>query len=280
VVVTGAGAVLEAPADPAPFLRVRKNRKFMGVQDDLAVVAAGRALEQAGLLGVPLGERAGLYLAVGAIPFEREHVELLLRSSLVEGRFSMARFSTEAFAALNPLLTFRCLSNMPAFHVSLSFDLRGPYFVSYPGPGQLYLALDEAVAALLAGSVDVALLAGVAHQRNFLVEHHHARLEPPVPPERLRDAGACLVLERASHAGARPRARLLAHGVAYRPHHPFEAAPPVPEEEPGLGAGELGPAALPALVAQRLAAGPLPAVLSHTVRARDGIRGSSTWGPP
>ena len=65
VVLTGLGHVLGAPCDPRPFLRVRKNRKFMGLQDDLAVVAAGRALESAGLADATLGERAGLNLAVG-----------------------------------------------------------------------------------------------------------------------------------------------------------------------------------------------------------------------
>ena len=44
----------------------------MGPQEALAVVAAGRALESAGLAGKALGERAGLYLAVGYIPFEAQ----------------------------------------------------------------------------------------------------------------------------------------------------------------------------------------------------------------
>src|SRR5216683_2228045 len=80
------------------------------------------SLESAGRGGQALGERAGLYMAVGSIPFEREHTDLLLRRSIdPDGRVSMARFSTDAFGALNPLLTFRCLSNMPAFHVSVNF---------------------------------------------------------------------------------------------------------------------------------------------------------------
>src|SRR5688572_18456204 len=155
VVVTGAGHVIGLPCDASPWLRVLKNRKFMGPQDDLAVAAAGRALESAGRGGVALGERAGLFMAVGYIPFERDQLSLLLENSTdPTGGFSMARFSTAAFAALKPLLTFRCLSNMPAFHVSLNFDLQGPYFVTYPGPGQMYVALQEAVEALSTRQVD------------------------------------------------------------------------------------------------------------------------------
>ena len=38
--------------------------------------------------------------------------------------------------------------------------------VNYPGPGQFYLALEAAAAALADGTIDVALVGGVAHQRN------------------------------------------------------------------------------------------------------------------
>ena len=79
-VVTGIGAVHDA-GDPAPFLRLRKLRKFMGRQDDLAVVAAGRALASASL-AAPLGERCGLFLTVGYIPFEADDIARLLDASL------------------------------------------------------------------------------------------------------------------------------------------------------------------------------------------------------
>lgn len=272
VVVTGAGHVLGASADPTPWLKVRKNRKFMGVQDALAVAAAGRALDAAGLGGAPLGERTGLYATVGYIPFEQVHTDLLLQNSVdADGKISMARFSTDAFAALNPLLTFQCLSNMPAFHISVNFDLQGPYAVTYPGAGQLYLALEEAVAALSERVIDRALLVGVAHQRNALVEHHFARLVPPVPADRLADAAGCLVLERAADAGGRARARLERLLLSYEPAEAAAADERVdglPVEE------ELGPASLPLRLSDRR--GP---TLRHEVFTRDGIRAASTWGP-
>jgi hypothetical protein len=277
VVVTGAGHVLGAPCDPAPWLKVRKNRKFMGVQDDLAVVATGRALRAAGLEGASLGERAGVYMAVGYVPFEREHLDLLLESSVdADGRISPLRFSRDAFAALNPLLTFRCLSNIPAFHVSVNFDVQGPYFVSYPGAGQLYVALEEAVAAVREGQVDVALVCGVAHQRNALVEHHFSRVEPPIAADRLLDGAGCLVLERAGRAGPRARARLCALQVSYTPAHPFEETVVAAECVSGaaLPDGLLGPASLPVLVSAGLGA-----ELHHEVHTADGLHGASTWGP-
>jgi hypothetical protein len=233
VVVTGLGHVVvgpgDAPCDPMPYLKVKKLRKYMGVQDDLAVVAAAKALESAGLLARSasegLGEGTGLYLAVGYIPFEQSDLDPLLAASLdADGNFSMEAFSTAGFRAVNGLLTFRCLPNMPAYHVSANFDIQGPYFVTYPGPGQFYIALEEALIALEEGSIDVALVGGVAHQRNFLVESHFARIDQPIPPERLLDAAGFLVLENTRHAtrrGAAKRGRRELRSGFYVAHAPF-----------------------------------------------------------
>jgi hypothetical protein len=165
---------------------------------------------------------------------------------------------------------------MPAFHVSLNFDLQGPYFVTYPGPGQMYLALEEAVGALQARWVDVALVCGVAHQRNALVEHHFSRLDPPVSRESLVDAAGCLVLERAADAQGRARLRLLSLAIEYNPTHPFEETTAFVEQGEGaaLPEGRLGPASLPVLLS--LGAG---RVLRHEVATSDGFRAHSAWGP-
>ena len=119
----------------------------MGRQDELAVVAAARRSQAAGLCA------ARARRALRALPRGRATSRSSERRSRSARRCvdrrrrgsRWQRFSTDAFSALNPLLTFRCLPNMPAFHVSLNFDIQGPYFVSYPGIGQFYLALEEAV---------------------------------------------------------------------------------------------------------------------------------------
>ena len=269
IVVTGLGHVVLAPCDPTPYLKVRKNRKFMGVQDDLAVVAAGQAAASAGL-GNALGERAGLYLSVGYLPFEQADVDVLFENSVDERGFSMQRFSSQAYDAVNPLLTFRCLSNMPAFHISVNLDIQGPYFVTYPGPGQFYLALEEACVALASGSIDIAFLGGIAYQQNFLVRHHFARID--LPAGRLLDAAGCVVLETATHAaarGARVRGRLLSYELSFHPRNTFEEAGS--SEECGAD-GAMGSASLPVALSlgQRRS-------LRHELKTRDGICASSCW---
>ena len=168
-----------AQREVLPWLKSRKMRKFMGKQDQLAVAAAGRAAADAALDEPTLRERAGLYLCVGHIPFEGSQLQAIASGSVRDGEFCMERFSTTAFERANPLLTFRCLPNMPAFHVSLNLGIRGPYFITYPCAGQFYLALECAAAALESGEVDVALLGAVADQNNFLVAYHFCRTPGP-----------------------------------------------------------------------------------------------------
>jgi 3-oxoacyl-(acyl-carrier-protein) synthase len=280
LVVTGAGAIVlgdtEPSCDPLPFLDVPKNRKYMGLQDELAVVAAGRALADARLPS--LGARAGLFFAVGYIPFRYEDIANVVEASLEDdGSFSMERFVTRGFPKGRPLMAFRCLPNMPAYHVSACFDVRGPYHVSYPGIGAFYGALEEAVIALEDDRVDVALVGGVAHQHNFLVEHHFARLDPPVAAERLRDGAGVLILEREADARARKaalKARLSERSVRYVPFDPREVVPPHDERfDDHIATTELGPASLPAAIALR------GAPLRHALSSREGLIASSTWEP-
>lgn len=289
IVITGAGHALlsrgartaheDAASDPTPFLRVRKSRKYMGLQDELAVVAAGRALRRAQLPSA-LGRSVALFVAVGYIPFRTEDADPVLAGSLDErGEFSLRRFGEDGYTRANPLLTFRCLPNMPAYHVSVNFDVQGPYLVTYPGPAQLYAALEDAVSTLDEARAELALVGAVAHQRNFLVEHHFSRLRPRVPPEALRDVGAMLVVETEAHAVARGApilARLEAMSTSYQPPDVLEADVTPRETIEGVAVpeGDLGPALLPTALSM---AGGSGGVLRHALESRDGVSARSEW---
>jgi len=285
--VTGLGSALLPPfgedrdADARSWLRNPKLFKFMGRQDRLAVIACGRALAAAGLGPRDLGPRAGVFLVAGYLPFDRPDIEALLAASMSNGRLSMQAFSTTGIASLNPLLTFRCLPNMPAYHVSATFDIQGPYVTSYPGPGQLYGVVEAAAGELETGTVDVAVVCGVAHQRNFLVQHHLGRLEPPVHAARLADAAGSLVLETHAHAsrrGAEVAALLVDLDMTYRPFDPAVSPPSAGERCSGGHLPpdrELGPASLP--LALMDAAGHGHARFRHDLASRDGLVCSSVW---
>lgn len=277
--IEGAGTVRLEPGercDPTALLASPKTRKYMSAQDEMAVVGAGRAIASAGLSG-PLGTRTGLYLAVGYIPFDYEDVRRVVEASTDQGRFSLARFTREGWQRARPLVAFRCLPNMPAFHVSATFGIEGPCEVLYPGAGQLYLALEAAEDAIARGEIDRAVVGGVTHQRNFLVEQHFARVDPPRAPEELGDAAAFVVVSRS----ARAIVQRLGVTLDYRARDPrveaathlesFSIEPPLPRDE-----REIGPASLPDALAAAIARGGA-FELHHRVEARDGITASSSW---
>ena len=171
-------ALCQNASDCIPWLKTRKMLKFMGKQDRLAVAAACQAARQAGLEAAAL-EQAGLYLVSGHIPFEEDDMLPLAEHSTEQGAFSMERFSTDGLDQVNPLLTFRCLPNMPIFHVSLNLGIRGPSMTSFPGLGQFYQVLEQALWALQEGDIEVALVGAVADQNNFLVDYHRQRRGHP-----------------------------------------------------------------------------------------------------
>jgi len=280
LVISGLGSAIGLPCDSDRFLKIPKNRKFMGGQDHLAVCAAGKALESAGLNAAKMGPKAGLFLAVGYIPFDGADIEALITNSLDGDRISLSRFGTAGFEAVNPLLTFRCLPNMPAYHVSACFDIQGEYFVTYPGPGQFYAALEEASDALASSRVEIALVGAVAHQTNFLVTRHFERIRPSVAREDLRDGAGFVVLEGAGNLRARggtARGKLLNLASEYTPHDPFDEELRLSERFDGCTAldGEFGVASLPVTLGTVQ-----HAIVRHELRARDGIIAGSVWELP
>ena len=256
----------------------------MGKQDELAVIAAGRALAQAKLPSDVLRERTGIYLAVGYIPFEQADIEPLAQHSIRDGQFSMEMFSTVGIEQVNPLLTFRCLPNMPIFHVSLNFGVQGPYFVTYPGVGQFYLALERAVADLELGLIDYALLGGTADQNNFLVQWHFSRLQPRRQWS-LHDAAGFLCLEKRSTAAARSapvRIELASWEIEYAPHEvkansseqqeSCERGPP----SVTVPTAHRGPASLPVALSDCAQEG-YAGDFTHRVRTLDQLHAHSRW---
>jgi 3-oxoacyl-[acyl-carrier-protein] synthase II len=282
VVITG--SVPDATVDSSPYLKQRKTRKFMGLQDHLAVVAAGKAIVSARLSKVPLGERTGLYLVVGYIPFDDDIINDLVEASTKDLKFDMHSFSTTGMSAVSPLMTFRCLPNMPAFHISFNFDIQGPYHVAYPSPGQLYLALEQAAIAIADGRIDRALVGGVAHQQNFLVRHHFRRVTPESPPDKLVDAAGIMVIEPAQQAKSRgisPLGKLIEFEHSYHMHEPFSESLTPSERFIGTHLseplpGDCGAASLPTCLSL-LAENKTSADLTHELVGRDGITAKSRW---
>lgn len=157
----------EVAAAPAPAWRLddliadRKLPKYASRAASLALVAAGRALRDAGLLAdAPRREELALYVATGLIGFELDQVtQAMTVSGAGLGGDRLAR----GLSLCHPLMPFRMLLNMPLGLVSIAYGLRGENAVYYPGPLQGGVALRAAFDAVAAGRCARALAGGSAH---------------------------------------------------------------------------------------------------------------------
>ena len=199
--------------DVRTILRNKKSIKFMAKQDKMAVIAATNAFNMAGINGHSAGGNTGLYFAIGHIPFEQAPLDVLVEKSVIDNEFSMQQFSTQAAHALNPLLTFKCLPNMPVFHVSYNLNITGGYYVTYPGAGQWFQALQKAMIDLESQRVEYAIVGAVADQLNPVVKHHVRRTQA-ASVERLIDSACVLVLSKNSSKSA--VGHISDVGLAYR----------------------------------------------------------------
>ena len=183
--------------DVKPCLKNKKDFKFLSKQDSLSLLAATNAWKMADIKAYN-PDHIGIYLAVGVLPFEDKPLEKLATISQKNGLFDMKTFSDDGFRAMNPMLTFKCLPNMPLFHISYNLEITGRYFMTYPGIPNWVDALEKAISDLETGVVEYAIVGAAADQRNFLVKNYFKRIFPDNIPN-IVDSSSVLVLTAKEH---------------------------------------------------------------------------------
>jgi len=217
------------------FLPDRKVRKFMNPTCELAVVAAGRALDDAGLRDDEVRcADAALLMASGLIAFDLSQI-MHLRGQLTDaaGAFDIEKMGRQGIRACHPLMPFKMLLNMPLGMVSIVYGIRGENMILYPGPAQAAVCLDKALRGIRAGRFERALVGGSAQLLSLMPLSTLQRQgllagtpEQTRPGDRHRglaptDAGAFVMLEAEAAArarGARVRAYLDAVDCAQQRH--------------------------------------------------------------
>ncbi|MGK0362028.1 MAG: 3-oxoacyl-[acyl-carrier-protein] synthase II, partial [Bradymonadia bacterium] len=172
---TGDEAALTAPLihavpdfDARPYLRRRKDRKLMARANQLAVVAARLAVEDA---GESLGDLtdAGLYLGVGREPGTIDDVlpALAHSGSQAGTHIDIQRLSEEGMRWMNPLSSLKTLPNMSLAHVAIVLGTMGPGLALCDGPNSGTRALLEGATAIAEGRIDMALAGGADSRTAF-----------------------------------------------------------------------------------------------------------------
>ena len=160
--------------DPRALVEDRKLHKLIRRSDLFGLYAAGRAIEDAGLLPTrerldpaaveTFNDRCGVYTGSGGGAYQNQYEFFPLLSA---SKGDLAVFGRELSATINPMFLLRSLPNNVLCHIGIRYGLKGPNACVTNHAVGGALALFEAALALRAGEADRAIAVG-----------HEAPIEP------------------------------------------------------------------------------------------------------
>ena len=144
------------PLEGSQKKSIRKGLKVMCREIQFGVAAAQLALTNAGLkLGDYDCDRTGVVYGSDYIMSRPEEFAEGVRSCLdADGKFEFDRWSKHGLAKVTPLWLLKYLPNMPASHIAIYNDLRGPNNSITLREASPNLALAEAFTTIRRGSAD------------------------------------------------------------------------------------------------------------------------------
>lgn len=203
--------------EPKKYIRPRKSLKVMSRDIQLGFAAAEMAVIDSGLAPEDTDpERKGVVFGADLIYTDIEAIHDAYRSCMVDGEFDFSRWGTHALANMHPLWLLKYLPNMPACHIGIAQDARGPNNSITVGDTSSLQAISEATRAIQRSQIDVAISGGTSSQINPTVYDFRGRdrftrsngdpTTAPRPFDRDRDGtlhgegAAAFVLETREHA--------------------------------------------------------------------------------
>ena len=219
---------------PLPFVHQRKSLKVMCRDIQLSVAAASLARQQAKLEPNQIDpDRLGVDFGAHTMPSDLEDLTPAYRVCLNGDQFDFSRWGEHALDAMHPLWMLKYLPNMPACHVAIAHNARGPNNSITQNEVSSLLAISEAVRAIERNWAD-AMIAGGAGSRvlpkmlvnSSLCDSFSRRTSDPAAACRPFDAdrdglvngegAAAFILEEeqfAQSSGATILARVLGYGA-------------------------------------------------------------------
>jgi 3-oxoacyl-[acyl-carrier-protein] synthase II len=210
------------PLDGEKKKAIRKGCKVMCRESQMAVAAAQRALHDAGDATTHHApERFGCVFGSDyMLTLPDDFTAGVAKCRDADGRFDFRMWATDGMPQLTPLWLLKYLPNMPASHIAIYNDLRGPSNSLTLREASGHLAVGEAVVTIQRGAADI-MVAGATGTRVHPMKTVHALQSEqvatgdgdPTTWSRPFDAGrhgmvlgegaAVLVLEELSRAEAR-----------------------------------------------------------------------------
>jgi 3-oxoacyl-[acyl-carrier-protein] synthase II len=226
-----------ADFDPKQYVRPRKSLKVMCRDTQLAFAAADLACADAALQPQSRdSERFGVLFGADLVTCELPELVPACACSIRDGQFQMSRWGQAVTTELYPLWMLKYLPNMPACHIGIAHDARGPNNTITLGEVSSLAAVSEAAHVIARGQADV-MLAGGTSSRIHPAVWTRSNVFPfarcgadPTTASRPFDArregwvngegSAAFVLESRSHAearGAKVLARILGAASRFEP---------------------------------------------------------------
>ncbi len=251
--------------DPKAYVTPRKSLKVMSRSIQLAFASAHMAFSQAGIAADCLSpERFGVVFGADMIHIQPEELVGAFRHAIAEGTFQFDRWDDRALREMYPLWMLRYLPNMPACHVAIALDARGPNNTIVLAEASSLLAIAEGAAVIERNHADVMIVGGTgsrvhplswAFRDNWM---HSRKYEQPGEISRPFDVrrdgmvygegAAALILEERGAAearGAKVLARICGFANAFEactPGKPFAGRAIRSAIGQSLRAADIGPA--------------------------------------
>lgn len=200
---------------------IRKALKMMCRESQLGVAAAQRALQDARLKPGALDpERSGVVYGSDYMITEPDDFTSGIKNCLDDGEFDFGRWALQGMTQMTPLWLLKYLPNMPASHIAIYNDLRGPNNSLTQREASANLAVGEALRVIQRGHAEV-MVAGATGTRIHPMKLVHAVQQEPlatdgVPPEQasrpfdlhrtgqvLGEGAGAVILEELGRAQAR-----------------------------------------------------------------------------
>lgn len=221
--------------DPKQRVRPRKSLKVMSRDIQLAFAAADEAFTHANIAAGAIDpERFGVVFGSDLIQPDPLEAAAGYRRSTVDGVFDFSLWGDGAMQEVYPLWMLKHLPNMPACHIGIAFDARGPNNTITLGEVSSVSAIGEAFRVIARGQADLMLAGGTGVRvhptsmvRNSAAEASRRNDDPagaarPFDAEREGEvfgegAGATVLESRraAQRRGATILARVVGYGSAF-----------------------------------------------------------------
>lgn len=207
--------------DPLQYVYEKKFLKVMSRDIQLGVSAASLAMRDAGLASGQIEpDRLGVEFGSGHISFTPDELAEAARDFADPSqREGYTRWGEDGLGKIAPLWLLRQLPNMPACHVAIEHDARGPNNTITSADSSMILALQEAMRCIQRDHADVMIVGACSSNihpvdiaRISLYDNLSTQSDPESgcrPFDRDRDGtivgegSGVFIVERYSHAVAR-----------------------------------------------------------------------------